>query len=104
MRQGHPAFIWIVYGVFVLLNIIDLVYTENALQSGLQEGNPLMERIYLDYGIQGISVVKGIVLTVIFLLVPTINYFRSVRRIFYFVVFVYTCVTFYHIWLYLFIL
>lgn len=100
MGQRHPAFIWVAYGVFVLMNIVDLVYTEGALRHGMQEGNPFMERIYLDHGIIGLGVVKGISLGIIFCLVPTFKKFKVAERVFYFCVFVYTCLTFYHLWLY----
>lgn len=100
MGQGHPAFIWIAYGVLVLMNVVDLVYTNEALSYGVREGNPFMERIYLDFGIQGVAVVKGISLGLLFCLIPLFKRYKIAEPIFYFAVFVYTCLTFYHLWAY----
>ncbi len=102
MRQDHPAFVWIAYGVLVLLNVVDLVYTEDALRLGMQETNPIMARIYEDFGVMGLAVAKGSVLAIILCSIPTVRDYKLASRLFYFAVFAYTCTAFYHLWVYLF--
>ena len=101
MRQEHPAFIWVAYGVLVLLNVVDLVYTEDALRLGMREGNPFMARIYEDFNMTGLVVAKGVGLAIILCSISTVRNYKLATRLFYFAVFVYTCTAFYHLWLYL---
>ena len=101
MGQGHPAFIWIAYGALVLMNGVDLWYTEDAMRYGIEEANPFMSRIYQDFGMSGMGVVKGITLGIIFCVISLLKEYPVAERVFYLMVLVYTYMTFYHLWEYL---
>ena len=52
-------------GLFVLLNIGDLVSTYVALGIGMREGNPLMSTLLAHYGFAALIVYKTAVVTVV---------------------------------------
>jgi positive regulator of sigma E activity len=64
VRRSSPGLaIWL--GLFVVLNIADLVSTELALNVGMQEGNPLMSALLHRYGFPALIVYKlGVILVV----------------------------------------
>jgi hypothetical protein len=68
----------------------------------MREGNPFMARIYENFNMTGLAVVKGVGLAIILCSISTVRDYKLATRLFYFAVFVYTCTVFYHLWLYLF--
>jgi hypothetical protein len=99
MKHRHPAFVWIAYGVLVLMNIVDLWYTENAFRYGFAEANPIMASIYQNFGMRGMISFKIFFLGTIFCVVSLLKKYPMPERVFYFVVAVYTILTFHHLYL-----
>ncbi len=83
--------------MLVLMNMIDLVYTDAILIAGSIEVNPLMNYLYMHYGIKGIAGVKFVCLGV---LAFGLTYFPVLhpfyRRIFYLSVITYGLLSLYH--------
>lgn len=57
--------IWLM--LYLLLNIADLLTTRIGLHLGLQEGNPLMNRLLTTYGFTALIVYKLVVMVVVVL-------------------------------------
>lgn len=64
IRRSSPTLVlWL--GLFVLLNIGDLVSTYVALGIGMREGNPLMSSLLQHYGFASLIVYKVAVVVVV---------------------------------------
>jgi len=90
------------YSLFALLvfcNVLDIVFTHSALSNGLYEANPV-SRSFIEYsGIAGLAIYKGLILSVLLILLP---YAKSVYVVSFFVfsVGVYSGLTGVHIYYY----
>ncbi len=87
--------------VLVLTNVIDWLYTDSALALGGAEANPLMNLVLQRYGMTGIAWTKATVIGVLGFLFLWIHLerlrWKKVRFFFYFAVFIYACLTGYHV-------
>lgn len=64
VRRAFPAItLWI--GLFVLLNVGDLISTYVALGIGMREGNPLMSALLARDGFAALIIYKLVVVTVV---------------------------------------
>lgn len=63
---------WIGYVTLVLMNILDVFYTEWALSVGVTEGNPLMDFFLQKYGMLGIIGYKTVFLLSLLLFIRSI--------------------------------
>ncbi len=96
-QNYNPRRVWFAYAMLVLMNIIDLVYTNAILTAGSVEANPFMNFVYTRFGIEGIAFVKVIFLAILgygLEFLPTLHAFY--RRIFYLSVMVYGLLSLYH--------
>jgi hypothetical protein len=97
-NQNHSQRrVWFAYAMLLLMNMIDLVYTNAILTIGSIEANPIMNFIYEHYGIKGIAGVKFVCLGMLSLglvYLPVLHPFY--RRIFYLSVMVYGALSLYH--------
>lgn len=100
MKREHSVFVWVAYGSLVLMNLVDLWYTEYAFRYGAGEANPLMASIYRDFGMRGMMAIKIFFLGIIFCVIPLLKKYPIAERVFYCVVSVYVFLTFYHLWMY----
>jgi len=83
--------------MLLFMNILDLVYTDAVLTAGSTESNPLMNFIYMRFGIEGIAFIKIVFLAILgygLEFLPTLHAFY--RRIFYLSVITYGLLSLYH--------
>lgn len=83
------------------MNLIDLWYSGSVIYHPDDEWNPIMSRVFADFGMRGIAAYKGIALGALFCFVPILRKNKILELAFYLSVGCYTTLTFYHIWGYL---
>lgn len=89
--------VWFAYVVLVLMNIVDVVYTNAILRMNAEEVNPIMNHMYQNFGIWGIIAVKAFFLALLGYVIkhlPRVNTFY--RNLLYLTVVVYGLLTAYH--------
>jgi len=92
--------VWFAYAVLILLNIVDVVYTNYILTLSAEEANPIMNHMYQHFGIWGIISVKAFFLLLLGFTIPHITRVSVYcRYLFYTCVVVYGLLAAYHgIW------
>ena len=97
-----PRRVWTTYALLVVLNIFDIVYTAVILSvDKAAEANPLMAWVFYNYGIEGMTVVKGILLVLLGMglrYLPTLRHGLLLTRLFYICVIAYTALSVYHVY------
>lgn len=98
--QYNQYRVWVAYAVLVLLNIVDVVYTNYILTLSAEEANPIMNHIYQHFGIWGIISVKAFFLLLLGYTIPYISRVSAYcQYLFYTCVVVYGLLAAYHgIW------
>jgi len=96
--QRTSGCIWFAYVLLIVMNILDVVYTNTMLElDKTNEANPLMAFMFYNYGIGGIIISKGVFLLLLGLgirYLPTLNPLYT--RLFYVSVFIYFCLSLFH--------
>lgn len=91
--------VWFTYVALVLMNIMDVVYTDAILAASAKESNPFMNHLYQNFGMVGIIAVKAFFLIVLGF---TIKYIPNLHafycNLFYLGVMVYALLTAYHVY------
>lgn len=60
-----PAALWFWFGVYIAVNIGDLISTDIGLHAGLHEGNPLMRTLLAQHGFAALIVYKLVVIVAV---------------------------------------
>ena len=89
--------VYIVYVALFGMNLLDLLYSDSAFSMGGQEANPLMNFLYMEYGMRGIAAFKGFVLAIIFCFLHLLPKYPVARFSFYGATVAYYGLTLYHI-------
>ena len=89
--------VWFAYAMLILMNAIDVVYTDAILLANATEANPIMNHMYQNFGILGIISIKVFFLTMLGFTIKYIPQIHSFyRNIFYLAVIVYGILAGYH--------
>ena len=64
---------YLLLAVLVVLNVLDVYYTKQALGMGIPEANPIMNWVIRHFSIVGLIVVKGFLLGILLILIPYIR-------------------------------
>jgi len=94
--------VWFVYAILILLNAIDVVYTNAILVNGAEETNPIMNFMYQNFGMLGITTFKAFCLAVLGICIKMSEPLRPyIQKLLYLAVMVYSFLTAYHVyWLF----
>ena len=86
-------YLWVLLAV---ANLVDVLASRRAFQSGTGELNPIVDLILADQGVLGIALFKAFWLVVLWFLLP---YMRSwTQKLFVFACLAYFCLTLIHVW------
>lgn len=92
--------VWLTYVALVVMNLLDLRYTDVAFSVSIEEANPVMKYMYQNFGMAGIVAIKFYFLGLLGIVLNSLPNYEYCFKFFYVAVGVYAALTGYHLYQY----